>query len=87
MDPVAMIVTALATGAAATAKDVAGQAVKDGYAGFKALLIRKFGRQGDVEDALDSVEQFQDAKRFGDKFHCAHVISKMAGAGQLVTRR
>jgi len=62
MDPLAMIVTALAAGAAATAKDVAGQAIRDGYAGLKALLIRKFGSQADVEDALQSVEQKPDSE-------------------------
>lgn len=62
MDPLAMIVTALAAGAAATAKDVASQAIQDGYAGLKALIIRKFGGNADVEDALESVEQRPDSE-------------------------
>ena len=38
MDPVSLIVTALATGAAAALKDTAGEAVKDAYSGLKSLL-------------------------------------------------
>ena len=36
MDPVSLIVTALATGAAAAVKDTAGQAIKDTYSALKA---------------------------------------------------
>ena len=36
MDPVSMVLTALATGATAAAQDTASQAVKDAYAGLKA---------------------------------------------------
>jgi hypothetical protein len=62
MDPLAMIVTALAAGASAAAKGVAGQAVKDGYAGLKALVVRKFGGKADVEGALDGVEKNPDSE-------------------------
>jgi hypothetical protein len=44
MDPVAMIVTALATGAASALKPAAEKAVKDAYDGIKALIQRKYGR-------------------------------------------
>lgn len=57
MEPLSLIATALIAGAASAAKGVAGQAVKDGYAGFKALLVRKFGNKADLEDALNGVEK------------------------------
>jgi hypothetical protein len=42
MDPITMIVTALAAGAAAGLKPTAEQAIKDTYAGVKALIQRKY---------------------------------------------
>lgn len=43
MDPtISMLLAALAAGATAAAKDTASAVVKDGYAGLKALLKRKF---------------------------------------------
>ena len=56
MDPITLIVTALAAGAAVAAKDVATDAVRDAYAGLKALVIRKFGSSGAVEANLQQVE-------------------------------
>lgn len=56
MDPVTLIVSAVALGAAAGAKDVVPQAIKDAYAGFKGLLVRKFGSAASVEDAVKQVE-------------------------------
>ena len=49
MEPVSIIVAALAAGAAAAFKDTAEQAIKDAYAGFKALVQRKYERVS-VED-------------------------------------
>jgi hypothetical protein len=43
MDPISIIVAALAAGAAAGLKPAAEQAVKDAYAGIKALIQRKYG--------------------------------------------
>jgi hypothetical protein len=43
MEPVTIMVTALAAGAAAALKSTAEQAIKDAYAGFKALIQRKYG--------------------------------------------
>jgi len=57
MDPLSIILSALIAGAAASAKDVAVQAVKDGYAGLKALLIRKFGDMADVAASIEQVEK------------------------------
>ncbi|GCA88565.1 hypothetical protein [Microcystis aeruginosa] len=42
MEPIALILTALAAGATAAAKDTAGTAVKDAYNGLKHLLKKKF---------------------------------------------
>lgn len=56
MDPITIIVTAVATGAALGLTDTVPQAVKDAYAGLRALVIRKYGDQGDVQDAVAKVE-------------------------------
>jgi hypothetical protein len=57
MDPVTLIVTAIVAGVAAAAKPTAEQAVKDGYAGLKALIQRKFAGHGEVKDALEQAEK------------------------------
>ncbi|MFW6116648.1 MAG: hypothetical protein ACOC6F_02880 [bacterium] len=57
MDPITILVTAVVLGAAAGAKDVAAQAVKDAYAGLKSLIVRKFGGKADVEEAVKGVEK------------------------------
>jgi hypothetical protein len=62
MDPITIIVTALVAGAAAAAKDAASQAVKDGYAGLKTLVVRKFGAESEVAGALEGVEKNPDSK-------------------------
>ncbi len=56
MDPLTLIVSALAFGAAAASKDVANQAVRDAYNGLKTLIIRKFGETSKVESAIDLLE-------------------------------
>ena len=62
MDPISIIALALVAGAAASAKDVAAQAVKDGYTGLKALIIRKFGSKADVETSVQQVEKKPEAE-------------------------
>ncbi len=57
MDPISIIALALVAGAAASAKDVAAQVVKDGYAGLKALIVRKFGSKGEVQNAVQQMEK------------------------------
>lgn len=56
MDPLSMIVAALAAGASAAVKDTAGQAVKEGYAALKALVKRKFGGKQTAEAVLENHE-------------------------------
>jgi hypothetical protein len=57
MDPITLIVAALATGAAAAAKDVGGDAVKSAFNGLKALIVKKLGGKADVANAVAQVEQ------------------------------
>ena len=57
MDPVTLIVTALATGAAAAAKDVGGDAIKSAFNGLKNLIAQKFGSKPDVTEAVEKVAQ------------------------------
>lgn len=46
MDPITLIVTALAVGAASGVKDTASSAVRDAYASLKAMVRKRFaGRQ------------------------------------------
>ena len=52
MEPISMLVTAIVSGAAAALEPTAGQAVKDAYAGLKALIKRKWDGVG-----VESVER------------------------------
>ncbi len=61
MEPLTMLVSALVAGAVAATKDVTTQAVKDGYAALKNLMVRKFGSKGDVEGAIQNVESKPDS--------------------------
>jgi hypothetical protein len=44
MDPIGIIVSALATGVAAGLKPTAEKAIKDAYAGLKSMIQRKYSR-------------------------------------------
>jgi hypothetical protein len=57
MDPVSLIVAALAAGASTGLKDAAGEAIKDAYDGLKSLLKRKLGDQPAAEVAIDKHEE------------------------------
>ena len=52
MDPITLIVTALAAGAALGVKDTASSAVKDAYAGLKALVRKRLAGRPDAEVML-----------------------------------
>lgn len=63
MDPVTMaIIAAVEAGANSAAGDVAKKALVDCYDGLKSLLIKKFGTESDVAEALDKLEKQPDAK-------------------------
>ena len=56
IEPVSLILNALASGAAAALKDTASQALKDAYRGLKHLLRRKLEGNGEAEAALKLYE-------------------------------
>jgi hypothetical protein len=60
MDPISLIVTALATGAAAAVKDTAGQAVKDAYSALKATLTRKLASRPMAQEIVERHEGAPD---------------------------
>lgn len=57
MDPITLIVTALAAGAALGITDTASSAIKDAYAGLKALVRKRLGGRPDAELVLARHEQ------------------------------
>jgi hypothetical protein len=64
MDPISLIIAALAAGATAAAKDVAGTGVKDAYEGLKTLIKKRFADQGKTDDSdiVDKYEKKPDSK-------------------------
>lgn len=56
MDPVSLIEGALVAGAAASAKDTAGEAVKDAYTALKTVLSRLFVDKPKAQVILDEHE-------------------------------
>jgi hypothetical protein len=57
MDPITLIATALAAGAALGITDSASSAVKDAYAGLKALVKKRLAGRPDAEAVLARHEQ------------------------------
>lgn len=57
MDPITLIVTALAAGAALGVTDTASSAVMDAYAGLKALVGKRFAGRPDAELVLTKYEK------------------------------
>jgi hypothetical protein len=55
MDPVALIVTALASGAALGVSDAASTAVTDAYGELKALVRRRLAARSGAEQCLPSM--------------------------------
>ena len=51
MDPITLILAALAAGATSGLRDTAASAVKDAYSGLKSLIRRRFG---DADPAVDA---------------------------------
>jgi hypothetical protein len=60
MDPVTLILTALAAGAAAGAQDTISSAMKDAYVALKTFIARKFIDKPEAEVALAQHEQDPD---------------------------
>jgi len=60
MDPITLILTALAAGAALGVKDTASAAVKDAYKGLKALVKKRFAGRQDGELVLARYEEAPD---------------------------
>jgi hypothetical protein len=56
MEPISIILSALASGAVASLKDTAAQAIKDGYNSLKQPLQRRLGGKPDAEMALAKYE-------------------------------
>ena len=64
MEPISMIIGALVAGAVAASKDVAEQAIKDTYAGLRALLKRKFGESSKLARAVDDLDSDPQDKQY-----------------------
>src|SRR5438105_3338489 len=60
MDPVSLILAALAAGATAATQDTASQAVKDAYAGLKGLVKKCFEKKPQAEMTLAEYEKDTD---------------------------
>ncbi len=63
MDPITLIVTALAAGAALGISDTASSAVKDAYTGLKALARKRLSGRPDGERVLARHEEAPDIWR------------------------
>jgi hypothetical protein len=61
MDPVSVIVSAVALGAGTALTATVEAAIKDAYAGFKALVVGKFGKHGETAKAIEEVEKKPDS--------------------------
>ncbi len=62
MEPISVLLTALALGAKEALKPTVKQAVKDAYIGLKALIVRKFsGREPELGRRLADNEQHPEA--------------------------
>jgi hypothetical protein len=74
MDPITLIVTALAAGAASGLKDTASEMLKDAYAGLKNLVKNRLGGGPDADLVLAKHEQAPETWQ-------APLKSELAGAG------
>ncbi len=60
MDPISLLLAALAAGATAATKDTVDQAVKNGYAALKALIRKRFAGKPTAETALAEYEKDEE---------------------------
>lgn len=79
MDPVTMIVSALAMGAVAAAAGVGGQALKDTYTGLRTLIVNRFGPKHEVAKTVEELEKKPESA--GRKATAEEEL-KAAGAGK-----
>lgn len=66
MEPISIIISALAAGAIAGAKDTTATIVKDAYQALKTLIKEKFAAEGKPDDStiLEQHEKKLDSKAF-----------------------
>ena len=62
MDPMTLIMTALTAAAAPAGTALVSEAVKDGYAKLKDLIVRKFGAKSNVDAYLTTIEKATHSK-------------------------
>jgi hypothetical protein len=62
MDPLTLITSALAAGAAVAGKEAVTQGVKDAYAALKRGIIGRFGEKAEVQNAVEQVEKKPDSE-------------------------
>jgi hypothetical protein len=74
MDPITLIVTALAAGAALGVRDTASATVKDAYAGLKALVKKRLGGGPGAELVVAKHEQVPETWQ-------APLMAELAEAG------
>ena len=90
MDPISLIETALITGAAASAKDTASQAIKDAYSGLKVLLSRLFADKSKAQVILEEHETDPETyakplKKWLTEAHADQNTELLAAARQVLT--
>jgi hypothetical protein len=73
VDPITLIVTALAAGAALGVTDTASSAVKDSYAGLKALVRKRLAGRPDAELVLARYDKAPETWQ-------APLMAELAGA-------
>jgi hypothetical protein len=86
VDPVTLVVTALATGASAGLSETVAQAIVDAYAGLKSLLRRRLvARQDDPEVvAADDTEPEAWRERLAGRLDAADVDDELLAAAERV---
>jgi hypothetical protein len=83
MDPISLIIAAIAAGAIVGVKDTTGQAVKDAYTSLKALLRHRFAENREAEAALDQAEQHPES---GQGLLVQHLNAAGAGGDEELIR-